>query len=233
VEHGLAGFHVEHCSSDVEQVLAAGLGELGLPDEAAPRLATLAKLLAQWAARLNLTAHRTAEAIARRLILDAIALSQVLPGQPVASLADIGSGAGFPGLPIAIVWPSCSVTLVEARERRHHFHRTAIRALELRNVVPIHGRAEIVPASMHRVVVAQAAADPAIALSWMRRWVEPGGWLVIPRSHHPEPFDPPNPVVHVQTATYRVPGTGPERTAWLGQLSQPAGASDLPDTRPL
>ena len=68
-------------------------------------LLTLASLLAKWSQRLNLTAHRALDAIVRRLLLEAAALAAQIP--IVASLADIGSGAGFPGLPIAVLRPEC------------------------------------------------------------------------------------------------------------------------------
>ena len=74
------------------------------------RLLTLTQLLDEWSKRVNLTGHRTAPEIVRRLILDAAALAAQLP--EIDSLADIGSGAGFPGLPIAIPGSSPEVRLI-------------------------------------------------------------------------------------------------------------------------
>ena len=163
-------------------MLTAGLLELGAdPARLGSRLEqleSLALLLVRWGQRINLTAHRTPEAIARRLILDALALAGALPELP--SLADLGSGAGFPGLPIAIRHPRCRVTLVEARERRHHFQRAAVRVLGLGNVTLVHGRAEALEPTRHAAAVAQAVARPDQALDWMLPWVEPGGLLVLP-----------------------------------------------------
>lgn len=204
------------------ELLERGLVELGLDPAPAAPLAQLAELLESWAGRLNLTAHRSAEAIASRLILDAIALGRALPDAPPASIADLGSGAGFPGLPLAILWPACSVTLVEARERRHHFQRTAVRALQLRNVVPLLGRAEKLPPMPHAVVIAQAMAQPKLALEWMKRWAGPESWLVLPRSESPEAFEPPAGVFHVETRSYRVPGGGPARQLWIGRIRKPS-----------
>jgi len=117
-------------------------------------LLELAQLLGQWSKRINLTGHRTASEIVRKLILDAAAVTAQLP--EIASLADIGSGAGFPGFPVAILRADCRVTLVESRERRHHFQRQVIRQLGLDNVRAELGRAEVLEPSLHAAAIAQA-----------------------------------------------------------------------------
>src|SRR5690606_12794568 len=210
-------FHVER--SEVPDpaalaVLETGLRELALPAALAEPLAALACLLAQWAARMNLTGHRSPEAIARRLVLDALAFGQALGlGEP-ASLADLGSGAGFPGLPLAILWPRCRVTLVEARERRHHFQRAAVRTLGLVNAEPRRGRIETLAPEPHQVVVAQALARPEQAIGLVLPWVAPGGWLVLPLAAGAAPIAPPAPLAHARIAAYQVPAGGPERSLW-------------------
>jgi 16S rRNA (guanine527-N7)-methyltransferase len=210
---------VERATSDAAARIAleSGLAELGAPDALLPRLEALSVLLARWAARLNLTAHRTAEAIARRLVLDALALGSVLPGAPPVSLADLGSGAGFPGLPLAILWPGCRVTLVESRERRHHFQRVAIRELGLSNATARLGRAEALEPNPHHVVVAQAVAQPEIAVQWMLSWAEPDGWIVVPQAEGQAAPDLARGVFHVETRAYQVPVDGPRRTAWMAR----------------
>jgi 16S rRNA (guanine527-N7)-methyltransferase len=210
---------VEHDStSSLEAILEAGLHELGLPIDPAGALAELAALVARWAERMNLTAHRSPEAVARRLVLDALALGRTLPVEGPISLADLGSGAGFPGLPLSILWPSCHVTLIESRERKHHFQRTAIRALQLSNAQAIRGRAEILAATPHQVVVAQAMAEPEQVLGWMRRWVGPGGWLALAQSDPAPPIAAPAGIRPVAPRRYQVPLGGPSRTLWLAQL---------------
>ena len=210
---------MEHAPTpSLEAVLAAGLAELGLPSTAAATLAEFATLVSRWAERINLTAHRSAEAVARRLVVDALALGCTLPVERPRSLADLGSGAGFPGLPLAILWPSCQVTLVESRERKHHFQRTAIRALGLSNARALRGRAEALDATPHQVVVAQAMAEPAQVLAWMRRWVDPDGWLVLAQSDPAPAIIAPPGIRSVAPRRYQVPLGGPSRSLWLGQL---------------
>jgi 16S rRNA (guanine527-N7)-methyltransferase len=205
-------------SSSLEGVLAAGLAELGLPSTTAAALADLSALVSRWAERINLTAHRSPEAVARRLVLDALALGRTISEEVPRSLVDLGSGAGFPGLPLAILWPSCQVTLIESRERKHHFQRTAIRALGLSNARAVRGRAEELEATAHQVVVAQAMAEPAQVLAWMRRWVDPDGWLVLAQSDPAPPILAPPGIRPVAPRRYQVPLGGPSRSLWLGQL---------------
>jgi 16S rRNA (guanine527-N7)-methyltransferase len=204
----------------LEAILATGLAELGLPGDHVAALAKLSRLVARWAERFNLTAHRSPEAVARRLVLEAAALGAALPVVPPRTLADLGSGAGFPGLPLAILWPTCQVTLVDSRERRHHFQRTAIRALDLSNARATRGRAELLDATPHQVVVAQAMAQPADVLQWMRRWVTPDGWLVLAQSDPPASVVAPGEIRFEAIRRYRVPLGGPFRSLWLGR---PAG----------
>jgi 16S rRNA (guanine527-N7)-methyltransferase len=210
---------VEHESTpSLEALLEAGLRELGLPVEPASVLAELALLVSRWAERINLTAHRSPEAVACRLVMDALALGRTLPVDRPISLADLGSGAGFPGLPLAILWPSCQVTLVESRERRHYFQRTAIRALRLANARAVRGRAESLDATPHQVVVAQAMAEPEQVLGWMRRWVAPDGWLALAQSDPAPAIAAPAGIRPIAPRRYQVPLGGPSRTLWLAQL---------------
>ena len=150
----------------------------------------LAERVAAWTRRVDLTSHETPEAVAGRLILDSAALLGAAP--EFDSLADLGSGAGFPGLPIAILRPACRVTLVESRERRHHFQRAVIRELGLVNARALRGRAERLEPEPHAAAVAQATMAPAEALPLLLRWVEPGGLLLLPGGEVPPqlPEDP-------------------------------------------
>jgi 16S rRNA (guanine527-N7)-methyltransferase len=203
----------------LESTIAAGLGALGLPIARSGALAELSRLVARWAERINLTAHRSPEGIARRLVLDALALGAVLPGLPPDTLADLGSGAGFPGLPLAILWPECQITMVDSRLRKNHFQRTAIRALDLPNARAVRGRAESLDATPHQIVVAQAMAQPAQVLEWMRRWATPDGWLVLPQSDPAPNIVAPAGVRFEAIRRYRVPLGGPARSVWLGRLA--------------
>ena len=172
---------------------------IALTDRQVEQLSELARLLVRWNERMNLTGHGSASEVVSGLIADALALSTELPAAP-RSLADLGSGAGFPGLPLAILHPQSACVLVEARERRVHFQREAIRRLRLENTRALVGRAEALEPVPSAVVTAQAVAAPSKVVALADGWLEPGGVLAIPSSERvaTETLGPPN-------------GAGPER----------------------
>jgi 16S rRNA (guanine527-N7)-methyltransferase len=201
-----------------EATLRLGLEEIGLAATPSQRqaLLELARLVDRWGSRINLTGHRGVDTIVRRLVLDAAALVAVLPD--LSSLADLGSGAGFPGLPAAILRPSSRITLVESREKRHHFQRAACRELELANATPVRGRAEQIEPTLHAAVIAQAMARPMLALGPMLRWVEVGGRLLLPGGSEAPILEDPR-IVAEGVIRYRVPLGGAERSLWIGRRS--------------
>jgi 16S rRNA (guanine527-N7)-methyltransferase len=167
---------------------------------------------------MNLTGHVDAEAVVRRLILDALALDQQLP--EVSSMVDLGSGAGFPGLPIALLHPERRITLVESRERRHHFQRAAARELGIANAVLQLGRAEELPPEPHPLVVAQALASPLQAVAWMLPWAEEEGVLALPLSVGQPPPESGEGIGEASVAQYVVPLGGPRRVVWLARKAR-------------
>jgi len=111
---------------------AAGLEPLE-PERAAKFDAYL-ELILRWNARMNLTAVRDAAGIMRRHFVESIACARLLPAG-IRSLLDFGSGAGFPGIPIALCRSEISVTLAESQARKAAFLEEAVRTLELKSRV--------------------------------------------------------------------------------------------------
>jgi 16S rRNA (guanine527-N7)-methyltransferase len=202
--------------TDPEATLRIGLEEIGLEATAPQRqaLLELARLVDRWGSRINLTGHRGLDTIVRRLVLDAAALVAVLPDLP--SLADLGSGAGFPGLPVAILRPNSRITLIESREKRHHFQRAVCRELGLANATPVRGRAEQLESTPHAAVIAQAMARPMAALPPMLRWVEIGGRLLLPGGAQAPVLDDSR-FETEEILRYRVPLGGVDRSLWIGR----------------
>ena len=96
--------------------------------------------LHRWAKIVDLVSQSDPETIIRKHILDSLAATSTLPVR--GRLLDLGSGAGFPGLPLAIVNPSLSVTLLEPRRKRVNFLKEVIRKANLTNTYAYEGRAE-------------------------------------------------------------------------------------------
>ncbi len=118
---------------------AAALG-IALPDTAISRFEVYIQTLLLWRSRLSLTAASTSEDIVRLHILDSLPLCRFV--QPGMRVADLGSGAGFPGIPLAIACDRAHVSLVESRRKKANFLREAVRTCDLANAEVIEARVE-------------------------------------------------------------------------------------------
>jgi 16S rRNA (guanine527-N7)-methyltransferase len=214
-------------------VLAASLDGLGLAlsEDRQLKLVALAKMLIDWGRSTNLTGHRSVPGAIRHLVVGALALQKAVESQVGAqgegTLVDLGSGAGFPGIPIAIANSHSSVVLVDSRERRHHFQRAVRRELELANLDPRLGRMEALPPSPAEWVIAQAVASPPRVLAWAMEWVQPGGILVIPGGAQPPDPGPHPALAESGTFHYSVPGGSPTQSLWwCRRVGHPGSSSE-------
>lgn len=137
--------------------LEAGLEQLALdPALAAPLLDYLA-LLARWNATYNLTAIRDPRQMLTKHLLDSLAMQPFVRG--LTTLADLGTGPGLPGIPLAIATPALHVTLVESNGKKARFLREAVRRLGLGNASVAESRIEAFrPAAAFDVITARALA---------------------------------------------------------------------------
>lgn len=125
----------------MEQLLRQGLADLGLSSENLPQLLQFAQLLEEKNKVMNLTAITEPQEVAQLHFLDSAALLTLLDLKD-KTIVDVGTGAGFPGLPIRILEPSARVTLLDALGKRITFLRDVRGALALDGVECVHGRAE-------------------------------------------------------------------------------------------
>lgn len=98
------------------------------------------KELLKWNEKMNLTAIRSEKGIVLKHFLDSLSLVPHLP--EISSLLDIGSGAGFPGIPLKMVCPDLEVTLIDSVQKKIDFQKHIIRTLRLKGITAIHGRAQ-------------------------------------------------------------------------------------------
>ena len=121
--------------------LEQGCERLGiaLSADQSARLRRHLALLAKWNRRLNLTSVKGMDDMVVRHLLDSLAIARFVRGQ---SLLDIGSGGGFPGMPLAVINPQLEVTLLDSRGKRVEFLRYACAALDLGGVSVVRGRVE-------------------------------------------------------------------------------------------
>lgn len=121
--------------------LDAGLGALGLdlPTQARTALLDYVALLGKWNKTYNLTAIHEPERMLTHHIFDSLAL---VPYVGTGPLLDVGSGAGLPGIPLAIVYPDLMVTTMDASQKKCGFMQQAAIELKLKNVQVVHARVE-------------------------------------------------------------------------------------------
>ncbi|MDH5824480.1 16S rRNA (guanine(527)-N(7))-methyltransferase RsmG [Luteimonas sp. RD2P54] len=194
------------------ETLEAGLSALHLGAAlAAPLLGYLA-LLQRWNRAYNLTAVREPLAMVTRHLLDSLAMHPWVPA--AGRLADLGSGPGLPGIPLAIARPELRVALVESNGKKARFLREAVRSLGLANVRVLESRAEAVDEpGAHDLITARALASLAEILAAGGHLLAPGGRLLALKGVRPEAEIgalPPGwalEAVHPLT----VPGLGAER----------------------
>lgn len=169
--------------------LERGLDELTLPLPELARLQLLQYigLLAKWNRTYNLTAVRTPDAMVSHHLLDSLAILPHLPmPEREPALADAGSGAGLPGIPLALARPRWHVTLVESSAKKAAFLRQAAIELRLKNVAVQETRIERwQPENRFAVVVSRAFTGLAQFIAACRHLVAPRGVLAAMKGRDP------------------------------------------------
>lgn len=134
------------------------------------------RLMMRWNARLNLSSIRDEEGILSRHFVESIACARALPAG-ISTLLDFGSGAGFPGIPIALCRPEIAVTLAESQAKKAAFLQEAIRALLISATVHA-GRAEMLGCAFDCVTLRAVDRMPQ-AVKAAARLVGSAGWLTL------------------------------------------------------
>ncbi|OAX53500.1 16S rRNA (guanine(527)-N(7))-methyltransferase RsmG [Xanthomonas graminis] len=177
---------------------------------APPLLAYLA-LLARWNRTYNLTAVRDPHEMVTRHLLDSLAMQ---PFVEAGALADLGTGPGLPGIPLAIARPQLRVTLVESNGKKARFLREAVRQLRLDNARVAEARAEAVDEpGAYDVLTARALDTLAGIVAVGGHLLRPGGRLLAMKGVRPDEEIAALPPGWVAQAVHRlqVPGLGADR----------------------
>jgi 16S rRNA (guanine527-N7)-methyltransferase len=210
------------------QLLADGAQELRL-DLASATLDGLLHLvdeLEEANAQFNLTAIRDRPGMLRKHVLDSLSLQAFLRGTRVA---DVGTGAGFPGLPLALVDPQRQFTLIEATGKKARFVFQTAERLGIANVTVVHTRAEQYrPTELFDTVVARALSSLADFVAFAGHLCAPGGRLLAMKGKRPDEEISALPKSFRVLAVHRlrVPGLDDERH--LVELSRAGPTTSKP-----
>jgi 16S rRNA (guanine527-N7)-methyltransferase len=207
------------------ELLAAGARELGieLTPSRSDALLKLVDELELGNAQFNLTAIRDRVDVLRKHLLDSLSLEPYLRGDRVA---DVGTGAGFPGLPLAIVNPQRRFTLIEATGKKARFAERVALQLGCDNVQVVHARAESYrPFELFDTVTARALSSLADFAAYAGHLCAPGGRLLAMKGKRPDEEISALPKSFRVLAVHRlrVPGLDDERH--LVELSPTKGPS--------
>jgi 16S rRNA (guanine527-N7)-methyltransferase len=165
--------------------LKAGAEQLGVPlsDEMAAKQLRLLDELDEWNQRMNLTAIRERGQQITKHLLDSLSVVAHLDGSRVI---DIGTGAGFPGLPLAIVLPDVHFTLLDSTAKKLKFIDHVCTALQISNVETVHTRAEAFrPKERYDCVVSRAVGPVETFVKWSGHLCVGGGRLLAMKGRYP------------------------------------------------
>lgn len=149
-----------------------------LTNEQLGQLSAYLDLLVKWNAKTNLTAVRDPEQMVTRHFGESLFAAEKLLAEPAATVIDLGSGAGFPGMPIAIYAPQVKVTLIESQNKKATFLKEVVRALGLKNVTVFNGRGEDCPGKAELVMM-RAVEKFSDSMEIAATLVAPGGRLAL------------------------------------------------------
>ena len=172
----------------MSEVFIEGLKQLGLDPHDEQLLAAFEvyrQELLDWNTRINLTAITDPEDVVLKHFLDSLSLLKAYTSSQ-ARLLDIGSGAGFPGLPLKIVRPQWHVILLEATGKKTLFLRHIVEVLQLQNIEIIHGRAEELAhkpeyRATFDIVTARAVSALPTLLEYCAPYCRVGGMIILPK----------------------------------------------------
>ena len=168
-----------------EEILAARADEAGIPltAEQIGQFSVYNEMLLDWNTRMNLTALTAPEDVAVKHIIDSLTAYDAALFDGARTLIDVGTGAGLPGIPLAVYAPQLTVTLLDSLNKRVRFLTEVTAAMGLQNVRCIHARAEeAARTAEHRaaydIVVSRAVARLPVLLEYTLPFVRVGGILL-------------------------------------------------------
>ncbi len=169
----------------MEQLLKEGALDLGieLTDRQIEQFMVYKALLVEWNEKMNLTAITEDREVITKHFLDCLTVYSSLDLTEIETVADVGTGAGFPGMVLKIAFPHLKMTLIDSLNKRLNFLNHVITTLELKEIVCVHGRAEDVGQNkLYReqfdVCASRAVANLATLSEYTLPFVKQGGYLI-------------------------------------------------------
>jgi 16S rRNA (guanine527-N7)-methyltransferase len=173
-------------SSAISNELESGLQQLGLPSEPLDGLLSYLELLKRWNTAYNLTAIRDPGEMVYRHLLDSLSVAPYLPVS-ARRIIDVGTGAGLPGVPLALLFPEKQFDLLDSNGKKTRFLFQVKTALGLDNMTVLHSRAESWrPQQAYDIVVSRAFASLEDMMESCAHLCKPGGSFLAMKGTRPD-----------------------------------------------
>ena len=149
------------------------------------QFAKLDAVYRNWNEKINVISRKDIDLLYERHVLHSLAIAKVISFKPNTDILDVGTGGGFPGIPLAILFPECKFTLVDSIGKKIQVVKAVAEELGLKNVEPFHMRAEQLK-THYDFVVSRAVAPALEIISWTKELIsknhfhqKPNGWLLL------------------------------------------------------
>jgi 16S rRNA (guanine527-N7)-methyltransferase len=133
----------------------------------AEQFAHLYELYSDWNNKINVISRKDIDQLYERHVLHSLGIAKVISFKPGTSILDVGTGGGFPGVPLAIMFPECNFTLVDSIGKKIKVVNAVSSSLGLKNVTAIQARAEAIPGKFH-FVVSRAVTEFPEFYNWVK-----------------------------------------------------------------
>lgn len=192
--------------NEIQAALEHGVQALGLrlDDQQISHLLSYTHLVQKWNAKFNLVGTSNSQELLYKHILDSLAIAKYVSHSPVL---DVGSGAGLPGIPLAITLPELSFTLIDSNGKKARFMRQAVIELKLSNVQVIHGSVvDFEPVTAPSTVIARAFRQIEDVLEVLLKACGNGGQMMVMLGKRPQEIPFVSGIRRCVTQDIKVPG---------------------------
>lgn len=138
-----------------------------LSDEQKNQFAKLEELYKEWNEKINVISRKDLDSLYEKHILHSLGIAKVMEFAPNTKVLDIGTGGGFPGIPLAILFPKVEFTLIDSIGKKITVVKEVSEGIALKNITAIHGRAEELKGKFH-FVVSRAVTQMPVFLRWLK-----------------------------------------------------------------